>query len=129
MGANRGLYRAVLHHEEFAGDGPGSSGYLYLEKGKDLLGINDRAYALQSGLPSNGTCSFADGSCVEVSENSCSALGSNFGRLGSICPIPCASATTAIERAPALSIAATAAFLLVCLMLGYRRLRPSRATV
>jgi hypothetical protein len=71
----------------------GSSGYMYLARGANALGIANFAYALQlTGVPTGGACIRPGGACQEMGAAACTTANGGFEGVGTFCPTPCAGA-------------------------------------
>lgn len=78
----------------------GASGYMFLARGANRLGVSNFAYGLQAGSASAGACTLPDGSCIEMTSDDCSAASGSFGAVGTFCATAC-TAVTSINPAPA----------------------------
>jgi len=75
----------------------GATGYVYLGRGANLLGVGNFAYALQPGPATSGACALPDDTCFEMSAEDCTVASGTFGGVGTFCP------TTAPEGACAIA--------------------------
>lgn len=66
----------------------GASGYLYLARGGDELGVADNAYS-PAGTTAHGACALPDGSCADMSSAACLTAGGTYGGDLSFCPAAC----------------------------------------
>jgi len=71
----------------------GMSGYLYLARGVNRLGVGNFAYALQSGSATSGACSLPGDTCFEMSAEDCAAASGTFGGVGTFCQTTCVPPT------------------------------------
>jgi hypothetical protein len=66
----------------------GVSGYIFLERGKNTLGIEDDAYA-PSADTGHGACALPDGSCADMTAVDCTTANGTYGGDLSFCPAAC----------------------------------------
>ncbi len=64
----------------------GASGYLYLGRGANRLGVGNFAYSLQPGPATSGACSLPGGTCFEMNAEDCAAASGTFSGVGTFCP-------------------------------------------